>query len=433
MSKGELIGRLVIVEVQGVTARGNPGYMNSRSQALRCLIASLLGLLLVADRHEVVNSGDSPQKSGSMPARLHTPPSDNKASDRASRRTRISPDGWQDTLTLLCDNDYAVRADYAEALACYLTHEMPKYGDYTDAGGIKRVRRLAEGPLQQATAINILLHAGDSGTKFLHAIHAYLYILATTSSLGLTSSSSVSPSPSHSGSLRLNVVPATPLSDKHHVPDNSEVTESLVQAQSNGRRSFSAPLPRSRKLSVVQRLLERTPSRISTSASACLADYTHILSILTTVHEQLPVRGLLTGIPVLLALDAATKTQDMDDAGTLQRIETMREVTARVWLSLGKVWNSTELVEIAEKVCCCRIEMMNAHLSVPGLILVVRGNTFADHPTVKKRSLPRSSTWRQFPVSWSKISECSMGRHRYRGRTYCDYLQPERPRSHRTG
>src|SRR6202011_5059804 len=80
---------------------------------------------------------------------------------RSSKRTRVSPEIWHDTLSLLCDADYAVRADYAEALVFYLRTEIRKRGDFADTDGVKRIRPLAEGPIQQATSMKLLIH-GDS-------------------------------------------------------------------------------------------------------------------------------------------------------------------------------------------------------------------------------------------------------------------------------
>jgi hypothetical protein len=54
---------------------------------------------------------------------------------------------------------------------------------------------------------------------------------------------------------------------------------------------------------------------------------------------------------MLLALDDATRPHDVENPVTSQRIHAIKEVVAKVWLAVGKVWDSSELVEIAEKVC----------------------------------------------------------------------------------
>ena len=306
---------------------------------MRCLLAGLLGLIQAANMTDAMKSQEEA-------ADVSGPILKDAGNVRASRRSPISPDIWQDILSLLCDSDYSVRADCADALVFYLSNEMPRHGDIANSDGAKRMRRLVEGPLQQAVTMSVLLRAGDFGTKFLNAVHAYLYILSTTSSLGLTSSSSTSPSQSVVNDSAVNIIPSTPTELE------TEVKDSFTQSQPTGRRSFSAPPgPRLRKASVVQRLLEGTASGVSTSAAACLADYTHVFNILTTIHEQLPVRGLITGIPMLLALDASTMPKDMDDFRVLHRINVVKEVIARVWLVVGKVWNSSDIMDMAEKVC----------------------------------------------------------------------------------
>ena len=326
------------MEGQDVLGRDKSGSTYNRSQAVRCLLAGLLGLIHAANKTDGMKSQEEA-------ADVSGPTLKDAGHARESRRSRVSPDIWQDTLSLLCDGDYSVRADYTNALVFYLSNEMPKHGDIADSDGVKRVRRLAEGPLQQAVAVTVLLHSGDFGTKFLNAVHAFLYILSTTSSLGLTSSSSTSPSQSVVDDSAVHVIPSTPTELE------IEVKDSLAQTQLTGRRSFSALQgPRLRKASVVQRLLEGTVSG-ATSAAACLADYTHVFNILTTIHEQLPVRGLITGIPMLLSLDASTTPKDTDDFRVLHRINVVKEVIARVWLVVGKVWNSSDIMDMAEKVC----------------------------------------------------------------------------------
>ncbi|KAH9938265.1 uncharacterized protein B0H18DRAFT_966299 [Fomitopsis serialis] len=143
---GELISRIVMVESNGLPAAMKADGERSRSQALRCLLASLLGLMHAADLHESAreDATGSPTEvhvagtSPNLPSTSKPDPRD--VHIRPSRRTKIAPEVWHDTLILLCDRDYAVRADYA----------TPKLGDHTDAEGSKRRRSLAEGPTDQA-------------------------------------------------------------------------------------------------------------------------------------------------------------------------------------------------------------------------------------------------------------------------------------------
>ncbi|KNZ74798.1 Protein EFR3 [Termitomyces sp. J132] len=180
----EIIHHITVLEARGVISQGRSGSTISRTQAIRCLLAALFGLIQAADMGKSVEKSDVIDFShGSTPAEAFK---QEVANGRISRRTPIPPDVWQDTVSLLCDNDYAIRSDYADALMFYLAEEMPKHGD-NNGESVKRLNGMTTGPLTHAVKPNILLHAGNHGTKFLHAVHAYLYILATSSSLGLAS------------------------------------------------------------------------------------------------------------------------------------------------------------------------------------------------------------------------------------------------------
>ncbi|KAF8623443.1 hypothetical protein AX15_006385 [Amanita polypyramis BW_CC] len=309
----EMVNRLTIIEIQGISGTTQDGIYHGRTEAIQSLLAALRGLIGVANNHEknrkVLYNESTPRPDGSA-----------ARNEAQFRRTRVPPDIWHDTLSLLCDKDHAVRADYADVLIFYLTEEMPKRGDVTSSDAVKRSRRSME-----AATMSVFLHGGDVVMKVINAIHAYLYILSMASSLGLDSNSvSLSPSPS-----------------KTHLNG----LDSVAQSDPNSLSTEQAP--RLRKVSKVQQLTERVPRTVSSSCSAYPADYAHILHILTTIHEQTPVRGLFAGIPMLLALDASTRV-DAKDSLTAERIFIIREVIARVWKVLGKVWDSEELNNIVE-------------------------------------------------------------------------------------
>ncbi|KAJ7283934.1 hypothetical protein C8J57DRAFT_1293970 [Mycena rebaudengoi] len=337
---GEIINRLVVIEVQGMPNRGKQASSNqSRSQAIRCLLAGLLGLLHSAAENEAGKIGEPPKRPRSMSVKVSSPSSQIANPDLgslgASRRTQVPPDIWQDTLSLLCDNDYSVRADYSSVLVFYLENEIPTLGDSMDDDGVKRVRQLVEGPYQQPTDVKLLLESGDFGTKFLNAINAYVYTLAISPTLGIISGVSASPSDTITGGPTTSEPEAAAAGSEGH--------------QGNGRRSVSSQAPRARKVSVVQRLLERAPSCVTAEASASLSDYAHILAILTTVHEQFPIRGLITGIPMLLALNRAASSADTSEPASLCRIHAIRVMLARTWLMIGNIWECSDLVALANK------------------------------------------------------------------------------------
>lgn len=317
-----MVNRLTIVEMQGIPGTRQDNAAHGRSEALRGLLAALRGLIFTANNHE--KDHDNSHTGTGLELNGKTA----KNNDPPFRRTRVPPDIWHDTLSLLCDKDIAVRGDYADILVFYLTEEMPKRGDVTSSDAIRNSRRSIEGPLLHATAMNVVLHGGDVVMKVVNAIHAYLYILSLASSLGLDPNSTLSSFPSTSSHLA-----------------NSDATG---PSQSNYLSTQQAP--RLRKVSKVQQLSERVSQIVSSSCSAYLDDYARMLRILTTIHEQTPVRGLFAGVPMLLALDASTRTETPENGTIAKRICIIREVLARLWKVLGKVWDSVELVDIAENV-----------------------------------------------------------------------------------
>jgi len=190
---------------------------------------------------------------------------------------------------------------------------------------------------------------GDEATRFLHATHVYLYILATSPTFH---SPAHTPSPNRSaireGPEAVNVIPAT--------PDASREAFGAVEDRSSPARSqyarLSLSLPtRARKLSMVRRIISHLPPRITPSSPplATTSDYRNIASVLITIHKQLPVRGLLTGVPFLIALSSVMHVDGTADSASLERIRVMREVISEVWLAVGETWDCGELVEMAKK------------------------------------------------------------------------------------
>ncbi|KAG2063841.1 hypothetical protein BDR04DRAFT_1111011, partial [Suillus decipiens] len=324
----ELVSRLVTVEMQGVTGRDRELGDRRRSQAIRCLLAGLLGLMHAADGSQVVSDDKNvPHNIPSSSIPQNNDPSQRPLS-HLSRRTRVSGEVWHETLSLLCDGDYSVRSDYAHTLVDYLRKEIPKRGDTTDENGVRRPRPLIEGSSRhQANNIGILLY-GDSVTRSLHATYAYLFILATTSSIGISFNSTPSPAHSTSGDI-----------------PSIGVTTPTLQNESG------------------LRLLESVPEKISAAASASLSGCALVLHVLSAIHEEVPTRGLLVGLPMLMAFHGTTEIEDGTDEASKQRVKVIQELLARVWLVLGRVWECTELVNLAEKA----LSTMEAAPTLPSL------------------------------------------------------------------
>lgn len=359
----ELISRLITADATGLPGRVSSD--KSRSQALRALIAGLVGLMRTPTRrvdHRLGGETTGLEQETSSNGQRVTGPANAIGADKPARasyeradgeahltnRAKISPETWQDTLNFICDADFSLRADYAKALLVYLESEISMRGEYTDGDGVRRNRLLAVSQVQQAGNMMAVLR-GDETTRFLHATHVYLYILAL-SPVFPDPARTQSPARSaiHEDSAAITVTPATP-GASHEAVGDTEDRSSPTRSQ-QGRPSLSLPA-RTRKQSLVRRLVSRLPSRITPTSLplATASDYRNIASILARIHEHLPIRGLLTGVPFLVALSSIAHVDDSTDPGSLGRVWAIREVISRTWLILGKTWDCSELTELAER------------------------------------------------------------------------------------
>ena len=334
--KAELINRLLVIEVQGIFSRDYNHFSRGRSSAIRCLLQGLLGLIRTA------NTTESTRDVQDVEAVTKQLEASRKARDEPiSRRTKVPPDIWQDTLSLLCDSDSTVRNECSAALIYYIIEEMPKHGENSDI--LKHARRKsAENSPRHIQIAHAFPRMTDTGSKFLNALYAYVFIVATSPALGVPSNAlPTTDEPS-------TIPSATTVEDDPGIPRISNDNSS--HSQSNNRRSLTnAHGPRARKESLVLQLLDKTPSRLTISAQASEQDYANLLKILTTVQVQLPIRGLLVGLPMILALDAVVRTPDCDPAA-IQQIIAIRTIIAHVWLTIGQVWTVHAVIALAEKV-----------------------------------------------------------------------------------
>ena len=114
-------------------------------------MAGLLGLIDTANKSDstvvhVFSRPNYPQLRSSR---------DLSQDNRVARWDRVTPDVWQDTLSLICDRYAAVRLEYTNALAYYISHKLPTYGNCPDPNGTKRAQKLADGPLLPATKTSV--------------------------------------------------------------------------------------------------------------------------------------------------------------------------------------------------------------------------------------------------------------------------------------
>ncbi|KAJ3778916.1 hypothetical protein FB446DRAFT_267845 [Lentinula raphanica] len=329
----ELITRISAVDMQGISARSDPAYEKKRVHALRCLVISLVGLINAADKdeHEKSEKFEDTQSHLSNSDAKH-----DTHEHRQSRRTRVPPEMWQDTISLLLEADYVLRADYADALVFYIVHEMPKNSEGIDAESITHVRGISDG--SRAGHMKSLLHPNNTGGKFLYALFAYVSILASTSALHSSSSSPSSPRLSATEEIEVNIEPATPLPEPRTFGDLS----------SQNDRRYGAHHSRTRKLAAALSRMDKS-HRFSTATSATLSDYLLIQNILVAVYQQFPMRSLLIGVPMLLALDGLCRESACDSPEIMARVHTLRHILANIWFIIGREWGCAELKDVAEK------------------------------------------------------------------------------------
>lgn len=349
--QAELVNRLLVIEVQGVLVPDSSIFYHSRSSAIQYLLQGLLGLVRAANTNESISIAEEVKKANAQDAAIRRPGLSTETSrsrtaeERIPRRTKVPPSIWQDTLSLLCDADAPVRLKCSEALVYYISQEMPVTGEPTDMQG----RKTIDTPFRQTR--NTFPNVGDACSKFLNAVHAYIYILTTSPVLGGPSQGAAhrtgDTSQGHSnGDPLITVVSPAESDDQHGADDDNDTPQ-----HSSNRRSYPSERgPRARKESLVLHLLDKVPTDTLKSAKASEEDYANVLKILSTIHLNLPLHGLLTGVPMLFALDNATQT-NCADPDLLQRIVTVKTIIAHIWRTIGQVWKLSPLVLLSEQVC----------------------------------------------------------------------------------
>ena len=309
------------------------------AEAIRILVTCLVNILLgnsdVGEEIRQEGHHDTSSKvqadKGKGPARVES-----RASVRKGRRNPVSPEVWQETLPLLCESKFAIRAEYAKALLLYLRQELPAY-QALDSRGVSEVQ--------------------PSMRRFLHALTATLYSLAITSRLGyagpaltldgLTGKQDVLndlPNP------RVQVEAPTPGLSTPQESNHLEETPKMTRRTS---KLVSLPFNRHHSSSAVN---QQGGGQIAEDTAGPL-DYLIIQEVISTVLDYLPQAGLLTIAPMLLALDrdAGTilvrKTHDArENIFINERRRACRELVCFTWLGLAEQCQVAGLAETIREV-----------------------------------------------------------------------------------
>ncbi|KDQ20494.1 hypothetical protein BOTBODRAFT_309207 [Botryobasidium botryosum FD-172 SS1] len=352
----ELASRLVGIQINGISGRGSVGDEKGRTEGIKCLLAAMVGLIQTADKsvhgpsHATRSRDGRPSTDDGHRKLDQSVVVDEARSERTAastaqgRRNKVSPEIWQEILALLCESDYSVRANSARALVFFLQNEAPKEEGASE-GDAEMFKRAGNHPMRTRTL------STDSSSRFLNALHASAYTLAVSPSLGLSSHEPSGDSSHTSSSQGVNILPSSqPSVEGSH----DRGTGSQENGGATQQRPRTASMPRPRKVArALTRLDHCTLTHMSSTAPAPATthDYAYLLNILTAVHETFPTRAILTGVPMLFALDTAAsrKVDEEDtDSGNVRR-RAVRELLCRVWAVIGKVWECDVLHESAQK------------------------------------------------------------------------------------
>jgi len=364
----------------------------SRREGMRCLVSCLSGLIKVAARHTTVQDphrdGESNKKRstspGSVAADVHRQPERGASvSSVGGRRNLISPETWQETLAILVEADYGLRAEYARTLAMFINSEIPQETTLSVEGSSDR------GSVHKST---VTASGSDETIRFLHAMHATVYTLVVAPTLGLNAAASVTLDNTASASTSSEMSPVTPVtpmttqssadtfttttstsmtvqlnfvdSTPTQSPIAEEQTPPSTLSVSGGQKTSIASgsvqdrhAHRPRTTSLALSLMDPIESSgtqliFPAPAPACPNDYSHAVAIVSSAVQRTPAKAILTGVPMLLALDklSCAPLVSSGDGPLRGRRQAMREGIAQVWAVIASVIESSELQELSHKV-----------------------------------------------------------------------------------
>ncbi|BEI81965.1 hypothetical protein CcaverHIS002_0211250 [Cutaneotrichosporon cavernicola] len=355
-----------IVEETTLQMMSIPVTNPARQEILRVLIHCITGVMVAADRGDEIEAEARERPASPLPMdkgkglALDSPAVEMPRARDAGRRNPIAPEVWQETLPLLCESSYPVRAAYARALIFYLQTELPRD---------KRPR--PDEP-------NIV--------RFCQAVNAAVYTLAMSSRLGQGEPLSGPPTPSRSSSANMlgsgastpprgqggivsfvvsEPTPVdTPTGTISHVPngnDRSHAGAAATSASANGAGTPGSgavtpprkPLRGGRRVSLPLNRLITVTEPGPFDAVATPFDYAAILALMGELHAAVPSAALETSAPMLFALDSdagneLTRRPGMSGAYVLERRRAVRETLLILWRHISRSWGVFSVLGMAE-------------------------------------------------------------------------------------
>ena len=345
-----------IVEELAIRISQIPPTDKDRPEILRVLIHCITGVMTRAKLADEAEGRLSPPPSATLEKgkapQVETPLEAPRP--RAGRRNPVAPEVWQETLALLCEASYPVRAAYARALILYLQHEMPRSTKHRPSD--------------------------LTGYRFCNALHAAIYTLAMSSCLGAGSpddSPTGTPAPPSQPVLAASTADGSAHAGVTANGDGGSartrgVKFNLTEATPSGTpQSNGTATPPHTGTSTPPRKNVRTSRRVSlplnrVNSAAILSSYENvatpfdfaaIIKILEEAHAAQPVAALLTGVPMLLALDKDAGSElvrrpgdGRSGAWVLERKRAIRETVSILWIYIGRQWDVPDVITLGRKV-----------------------------------------------------------------------------------
>ncbi|KAJ9101931.1 hypothetical protein QFC19_005012 [Naganishia cerealis] len=291
--------------------------------------------------------------------------------ERSGRRNPVSPEIWQDSLPLLCEATYAVRAEYARSLVLYLRREFPA-----------SVRILTIG-MGAEHGIH-LKQARLGAIRFLHAMNATIYTLAISNRLGYAgparpgaptvapmiqeiaptplydSPAPATPNTAKSVKTPVRAVPTPRPLDRHaDSPEQEERPGPPLQRRSS--KLVSLPVHRLNGFALGETIAEHALAEDTNESMVVAApeDYLALASIIETTLHALPIESGIIVIPMLIAIDndagqilvPRPSEDDEDDRHfSVQRRRACKEIVCAAWQEIATHYSMSELINTVEQI-----------------------------------------------------------------------------------
>jgi hypothetical protein len=369
----ELVARIVNVQLNGVPGKAKNTSDPAREAALCSLLACLSGLTEAADKNAARTEEKSPISDKEGDEEDSRERSESTTTTVRSSRHKVSPESWQETLALLCESNYRIRAMYARSLASFVRQEVKtepfvQKEEAVEDSMLATIKVVVDPSFKASSRPSILV--ADPVSRFLNALHGSIFFLVTAQADGAQRHSSTALNSPNANTLVANITIVPPSMSNLPSPAAKDVsnptspTSPLAPPSSSNPPTISTAAssikesPRSsnipldvtnrrhggRRLSLAMSLLE--PANNPVVPSPTLSDFALLRELLLSAHQRVPTRAVLTGVPMLLALDKKIKNAK---GLSSERTKAAKELLCVVWMTVGHIWDVPSIVEASKR------------------------------------------------------------------------------------